>query len=212
VDEIREGGTLRGQTSGQLLPAAVGGARNNLEGLSGGEGEASVALVRRLSAVSHIGRANREAVVDLRDRTAINLCKIKFNKHYYLNENLIFGRTLALGDVGNGPFSSRQTLGDEFVVAGGELVSSGTGEGDNGAKGCVSAGRLGALAGLQRGTVGRVGGLPTGGRMQRVAHKAHQHGAAVGGEGDAWTAASAEALARVKTQTACRRAIINLLK
>lgn len=58
MNDVGQRGALRGQASGQFLPAAVGSAGDNFDGHTGRESETSVALVRRLAAVGHVGRAN----------------------------------------------------------------------------------------------------------------------------------------------------------
>ena len=51
---------------GQVAPRSVGGARDGLDGLPGGEPEAGVALVGGRPAVADVGGGHGEAVVDLR--------------------------------------------------------------------------------------------------------------------------------------------------
>lgn len=118
---------------------------------------------------------------------------------------------MAFGNVSDGPFSSRQTLGDELLLSSGKLLTSGAGESNNCSKGGVPAGCLSTLAGLQCGAIGRVGGLPATSRVQRVAHEPDQHGAAIGRQSDARPAGGAEAIARMQPQTAGGCSVVNLL-
>lgn len=117
---------------------------------------------------------------------------------------------MAFGNVSNGPFSTGLTLCDELLFSSGELLTPGAGESDDSSKGRVPAGCLSTLAGLQSGTIGRVGGLPATGRVQRVAHEPDQHGAAVGRQSDARPAGGAEAISRMQSEAARGCSIVNL--
>lgn len=107
------------KTSGFLLPHAIGETGDLLGRSASGESESGVALVSGNSSVSNVGRSNGEAVVDLRHWTAVYL--------------------LAFGNVGDGPVSTGQTLGCDFGFSSCEFLTKWAREGNDCAKGCVSA-------------------------------------------------------------------------
>ena len=118
---------------GERTPGAVLQARDGLQLVSTGEGEAVVALEGGCSLPGHIGGNHRKPVVNLGHRSAVGLNTV--------------------GDVVVVPFTSRLAHGDHLLDSRGEEMSSGTGEADHRAK-CGSRVRHDrSLAWLQLGTI-----------------------------------------------------------
>ena len=99
---------------GQVAPRSVGGARDGLYGLPGGEPEAGVALVGGRPAVADVGGGHGEAVVDLRMIKRVFFCAgnwgalfdgSKKKKISYLRHGAAVD-LLAGWDVGVGPLAA----------------------------------------------------------------------------------------------------------
>ena len=85
---------------GKEGPLSVGVAGDGLDGLSAGEAEAGVALVRGLAQEADVGGGDGEAVVDLRHGATVDV--------------------LALGDVGRAPLAARHAEGVDAGHTSGE--------------------------------------------------------------------------------------------
>ena len=118
---------------GQGTPGPVLQARDGLQLVAAGEGEAIVALEGSRPTPSHVGRDHGKSVVDLRHRATV-----RFNAVRY---------------VVVVPFTSRLAHGDHLLDSRGEEMSGGAGEADHRAK-CGSRVRHDrSLAWLQLGTI-----------------------------------------------------------
>ena len=120
---------------GERTPGAVLQARDGLQLVPTGEGEAVVALEGGCSLPGHIGRDHCKAIVNLGHRSAVGLDTV--------------------GDVVVVPFASRLAHGDHLPHPRGEEVSGGAGEADHGAKGGSGVRHDRTLSWLQLGTIRR---------------------------------------------------------